>query len=395
MASPHPVALRLACVSTFPPRPCGLGTFTRDLVDNLSTLRPPVAVIIAAIDDPDQRHTYGPLVQMRLEEGNRASYIEAARRLDRSSEVEVVSIQHDFGRFGIWRETFEEDYLVPMLDALQKPVVVTMHSVLPHPEPLVRETVRAVAQRAAAIVVMARTAKTLLRRDYGLDKDALARVRFIPHGVPASVQARAPAARQALDVGDRLVLSTFGLLHPGKGIEYALDALPALVATHPTVLYLVIGETHPAVRKLAGERYRDDLMARCRRLAVVEHVRFVNRFLTQTELLTYLAATDVYLTPYLGADQITSGTLAYALGAGKAIVSTPYLYAREVLAKDRGLLVGFRDAAMLGAAVDQILSDPDLRRRLEAAAARLGRTMTWRRVAARYRALLQEVRDRT
>ncbi|HEY8745935.1 MAG TPA: glycosyltransferase, partial [Chloroflexota bacterium] len=342
MASPPPLALGLACVSTFPPRPCGLGTFTQDLVDGLTALQPPAAVVIAAIDAAGERHAYGRLVRLRLEEGDGASYIEAARYLNRMPDVDVVSVQHDFSRFGIWRKAFEEDYLVPMLDALHKPVVVTMHTVPPQPEPLVRQTVQAMAHRAAAIVVMARTAKTLFRRDYGLDQNALARVCFIPHGVPAGASAGLPdgraVAKRALGLAGHRVLSTFGLINEGKGIEFALDALPALVAKYPDLLYLVIGETHPDVRKLRGEGYREDLIARCRQLAVVEHVRFVNRFLLQDELLSYLAATDVYLTPYLGAGQITSGTLAYALGYGKAIVSTPYLYARELLAGGRGLL---------------------------------------------------------
>ena len=390
--------LRVAFVSTYPPRACGIGTFTRDLAQGLQALPQPVGVAVAAINGAGEQYDYEPIVRLEMEEGNPQSYVEAALRLNRMRRVDLVSVQHDYGKFGVWRDQFEEDYLLPMLEALAKPVVVTMHSVAPNPNELMRRTVRGMGERVDAIVVMANLAKVLLQEEYGLGEAALARVRQIPHGVPACAGTRHPlsleAAKRALGLSGHRVISTFGLLNEGKGIEYAIEAVPALVARYPDLVYLVIGETHPEVRKLRGEGYRNELLGLVRRLGVGRHVRFVNRFLAQAELVRYLAASDVYVTPYLSRYQITSGTLAYALGCGKAIVSTPYLYAAEALAEGRGLLAEFRNAESLAKAIDQVLGNPELRRHIERQAAAYGREMAWSAVAARYRQLFCAVLGR-
>jgi polysaccharide biosynthesis protein PslF len=389
--------LEIACVSTFPPRACGIGTFTRDLVQGLRALPQPTGVLIAAINGDGEHYDYAPIVRVQMEEGDPASYVAAARRLNHMRRVEIVSLQHEFGKYGVWcaDETYE-DYVAPMLAAFEKPVVVTLHTVMPAPRAGAREAVRAMGEYAAAIVVMANIAKVLLEEEYGLDDRALAKVHHIPHGVPACAGTRTPltleAAKRAVGLAGHRILSTFGLINAGKGIEYVIDAMPALVAAYPDVLYLVIGETHPEVRKQEGERYRIELRARCRRLGVERSVRFVNRFLPQAELVRYLAATDVYVTPYLSRDQITSGTLAYALGCGKAIVSTPYLYAAEALAEGRGLLAEARNAESLGGAIDQLLGNPGLRRYVESQAAGYGQAMAWAVVAAQYRDLFASVR---
>lgn len=393
MATRAPGDLRVAVVSTYPPRACGIGTFARDLVQGLQGLPQPVGAVVAAINGAGERYAYAPPVRLQLEEGDPASYLAAARRLNRMRAVGVVSIQHDFGKFGVWRDgsDFEEDYLAPLLATLEKPAVVTMHTLTPHPGGLMRATVQAMGRRAAAIVVMANVGKVLLQEEYGLAEGALAKVHHIPHGVPACPETRTPpsldAAKRSVGLHGHRILSTFGLITEGKGLEYMIEAMPALVAKYPDVLYLVIGQTHPEVLKRHGERYRTMLLALCRRLGVERHARFVNRFLPQRELVRYLAATDVYVTPYLDRDQITSGTLAYALGCGKAIVSTPYLYAAEALAAGRGVLAEFRDAESLTAAIDQVLGNPERRRHIEALAARYGQEMSWGRVAARYREL--------
>jgi polysaccharide biosynthesis protein PslF len=389
--------LEIACVSTFPPRACGIGAFTRDLVQGLRELPQPTGVVTAAINGDGEHYDYAPIVRVQMEEGDPASYVAAARRLNGMRRVEVVSLQHEFGKYGVWREDVTYgDYVQPMLAAFEKPVVVTLHTVMPAPRAGAREAVRAMGERAAAIVVMANIAKVLLEEDYGLDDRALAKVHHIPHGVPACAGTRTPptleAAKRAVGLAGHRILSTFGLINAGKGIEFVIDAMPALVAAYPDLLYLVIGETHPEVRKQEGERYRIELRARCRRLRVEQSVRFVNRFLPQAELVRYLAATDVYVTPYVSRDQITRGTLAYALRYGKAIVSTPYLYAAEALAEGRGLLAEARNAESLGGAIDQLLGNPGLRRSVESQAAAYGRAMAWPVVAGQYRALFATVR---
>jgi len=389
--------VRVAVVSTYPPRACGIGTFAHDLVQGLRGLPQPVSTVVAAIHGVGEHDAYDPLVQFQIEELNLASYLEVARHLNRMQTVDVISIQHDFGKFGMWRDggDLEADYLAPLLATLEKPAVVTMHTVMPHPSDLVRVTVQAMGQGAAAIVVMANTAKDLLRDDYGLAREALAKVHYIPHGVPDCARTDTPAsldaAKRALGFHGHRILSTFGLLNEGKGVEFMIEAMPALVGTYPDLLYLVIGQTHPEVVRQHDERYRDTLLALSQQLGVEQHVRFIDRFLPQDELLRYLAATDVYVTPYLSRDQITSGTLAYALGCGKAIVSTPYLYAVEALADGRGILAEFRNAESLATAVDHVLSMPALRRHLEAQAASYGQQMSWSQIAARYQELFARV----
>lgn len=390
--------LRVAWVSTYPPRECGIGTFTRDLVNGVGTLEPPVASIVAAVNGNGEQYRYEPFVRVQMEEGNPESYIAAAERLNRMKRLDIVCLQHDFGKYGLWRDGFEADYLVPMLQALRLPVVVTLHAVTPHPNDLMRETMQGIARYSQAIVVMANIAKVLLQEDYGLDEAALAKVVQIPHGVPACAGSRNPpslaAAKKAQGLTGHRVLSTFGLINEGKGIEYVIEAMPALVEKYPDLLYLVIGETHPEVRKLRGEGYRNELLARCLSLGLRDHVRFVNRYLSQNELVRYLAATDVYVTPYLSRYQITSGTLAYALGCGKAIVSTPYLYAAEALAEGRGVFAEFRNAESICNAVDQLLGNPDFRQHVETQAARYGKEMAWSAVAGRYRDLFSQILGR-
>jgi glycosyltransferase involved in cell wall biosynthesis len=311
--------------------------------------------------------------------------------------VDLVSVQHDFGKFGRWPEggEFAEDYLVPFLSALTKPAVVTMHTVAPFPRERMRRAVQAMAQQAAGIVVMANIAKVLLQEEYGLPEAALAKVHRIAHGVPACAETGTrpslAAAKRLVGLTGHRVLPTFGLLHASKGIEDAIAAVPALVARYRDVLYLVIGQTRPETRKRHGEAYRTTLLAQCRDLGVAGYVRFVNRFLSQRDLVRYLAATDIYVTTYRSRQQITSRTLAYAIGCGKAIVSTPYLYATEALAEGRGLLAPFGDAASLASAVDQVLGNAAVRRSLEEQTIRYGQAMAWSRVAANYRACFEGV----
>jgi glycosyltransferase involved in cell wall biosynthesis len=376
-------------ISTYPPRKCGIATFARDLATALRALPSPSPVQVAAINGSGESYDYPPEVNAQLDETDPGSYVAAAEWFNRAPGVDVVSVQHDFGKFGVWRDGFEADYLLPMLAALRKPVVVTLHSVPQTPNALMQRTMQAASRHADALVVMARAARAILRDAYQFDDAAIARVVQLPHGVPmaASLLRMAPIARRAIGVSGGPVLSTFGLLSDGKGIETAIRALPDLVERYPDLLYLVVGQTHPEVRKREGERYREGLVELCRALGVARHVRFVDRYLTEEEIFNHLAASDVYVTPSRADDQITSGTLAFALAAGKAIVSTPYRYARELLADDRGVLTDFDDPNALAHAVGALLDDPGRRHRIEGQAARHGQGMTWPIVAARYQLL--------
>jgi glycosyltransferase involved in cell wall biosynthesis len=274
----------------------------------------------------------------------------------------VVSIQHEFGLYGIWGETFE-DHLAEFLETLRKPAVTTLHSVIPNPSPSVRDAVRLIGRRSHIVVAMAELACHLLVDQYGLDAD---KVRMIPHGVPPIEPRGRTRMKKQLGFDGRAIISTFGLVDTRKGLEYMIRAMEAVVERHPDALYLIVGKTHPELVRRAGEAYRRELSELVESRGLDGHIAFVNQYLTQREIVDYLLASDVYVTPYLDPNQITSGTLAYALGAGKAVVSTPYLHASETLADGRGVLVGFRDADALAEALDEVLADP-------AAAAALGR----------------------
>jgi glycosyltransferase involved in cell wall biosynthesis len=382
--------MRIAFVASAVPRRCGIATFTADLTAAVKAADPAVRCVAAAIDEPNTARAYGPDVRWRIRQGDRESYPAAARAINESS-VDVVNLQHEFGLYGVWRDGGYEDHCVPFLEALHKPVITTLHTVLPQPEPQVREVVRRIAEKSTRVVVMAETAARLLAEVYGIEQRPV----VIPHGMPAIVPHGRRRLKRQLGMNERTILSTFGLVDPRKGLEYMIAAMPEVVRRHPNVLYLIVGQTHPELLKRDGERYRNELVSNIESSRMSDHVRFVNQYLTQREIVDYLLATDVYVTPYLDLNQITSGTLAYALGAGKAIVSTRYLHAAEALADGRGLLVEARDADGLARAVLAILDDAALKAELERRAYAYGKEMAWPNVGRRVLALTRELLDPT
>ena len=378
--------MRVAFVSSAVPRRCGIATFTADLAAGVRMADPAVRIQFAAIDEPFAARTYGSTVAWRIAQEDPASYAAAARAISRSS-VDVVNLQHEFGLYGVWQDGRYDDHLRVFLDACTKPTVTTFHTVPPIPEPWMLAAVRDAADRSAAIVVMSATGARLLREVYGVSKVPV----VIEHGMPVIEPRGRRRLKRALAMEDRSVISTFGLVDPRKGLEYVVEAMPGILAQDPRALYLVIGQTHPELQKRQGESYRNSLIETARRVGVTGSLRFVNEYLTQGEIVEYLLASDVYVTPYLDPAQITSGTLAYALGAGKAIVSTPYLHASEVLADGRGILVPFRDPAAIAAAVGGILKDPVRKRALEERAYAYGRATTWPAIGAQVLTLMRHV----
>ncbi|MFA7250252.1 MAG: glycosyltransferase family 4 protein [Dehalococcoidia bacterium] len=370
----RPEAFRIALVSTCPPRQCGIATFASDLAGAIEGADPAARVSWAAIDDTrDERaRRYGDQVRWRIRQRDARSYAEVAAQIN-ASPVDVVSIQHEFGLYGIWGETFE-DHLAPFLDVLRKPLVTGFHTVLPNPSRSVRDAVRRIGRRSEALIVMAHRARNILELEYGIDP---ATVHVIPHGAPPVAVAGRERIRARLGLEGRSVISTFGLLDPRKGIEYMVRAMPQIVRRRPDALYLILGKTHPELVHRAGEAYRAGLIELVRACGVERHVAFIDEYLTQAEVVDYLVASDVYVTPYLDLNQITSGTLAYALAAGKAIVSTPYAHAVEVLADHRGLLVPARSEQGLADAVSRVLAEDELRSRLERNAYHFGRLTAW------------------
>jgi glycosyltransferase involved in cell wall biosynthesis len=378
--------MRIAFVASAVPRRCGIATYTSDLAAGVRMADPSVRVQFAAIDEPFAARTYGTQVSWRIAQEDPHSYAAAARAISRSA-VDVVNLQHEFGLYGVWHDGLYDDHLRVFLDACTKPVVTTFHTVPPVPEPWALAGIRDAAERSAAIVVMSATGARLLREVYGVSKAPV----VIEHGMPVIEPRGRRRLKRALAMKDRSVISTFGLVDPRKGLEYVVEALPEILVHHPRALYLVIGQTHPELLRRQGESYRNSLIETARRVGVTDQLRFVNQYLTQAEIVEFLLASDVYVTPYLDPAQITSGTLAYALGAGKAIVSTPYLHAREVLSDDRGILVPFRDAPAIAAAVTGILQDPVRKRALEERAYAYGRATTWPAIGAQTLTLMRHV----
>jgi len=373
--------LSVIILSTYPPRECGIATFSRDLARGLRELGMCPGVV--AMNDENGPYRYGPEVVAEIRENCREDYRSAALRLNRE-RVDVVNIQHEFGIFGgEWGED-----LLELLDHLERPVVTTLHTVLSNPPAKARQIIRILCRRSAAVVVLSPSAVDLLEERYGVPRS---RVRMIWHGVPVVERVPRSEAKARMGLEGRWVLTTFGLVSPGKGLEDVLDALPSIARVFPNVLYLVLGETHPNLRRREGEWYRNMLLERVRRLGIGELVRFENRYLEDEELIRYLQATDVYLTPYLNPEQIVSGTLSWALACGCAVVSTPYRYAQDVLGEGRGVLVPFRSPAAIAAAVTDLLSDPDWRERIGERTWRFAQQMRWPAVAQAYAALFQEV----
>ena len=382
--------MRVAFVSSSVPRRCGIATFTADIMAAVRSADPAVRCSVIAIDEPNSARAYGSEVKARIRQREPETY-RAAAALINDSSVDVVNIQHEFGLYGVWKDGVYEDYLRPFLLELRKPAVTTLHSVIPDPSPSVRDAVRTIAEHSDELVVMANTAARLLKSDYGITKTPV----VIPHGMPAIEPRGRHVLKRRLGMTDRTIVLTFGLVDPRKGLEYMIGAMPAIVAEHPDALYLVVGQTHPELLKQQGEAYRNTLERAVEEFGMSDHIAFVNEYLTQRAIVDYLLATDVYVTPYLDPNQITSGTLAYALGAGKAIVSTPYLHAVEALADGRGIVVPFRDSIATGDAVRRILGDPALKRSLEARAYAYGRETAWPAVGRRVLELMHHMVDPT
>lgn len=375
-----------AYVATYPPTECGIATFTKDVVTSVAKYTPFSKPTVVAVKRKEEIEPYGRVVRTQIFRDDLQSYLDAAKYLNDSS-VDVVSIQHEYGIYG----GTQGEYVLDLVRALNKPAVATLHTVLHAPNPDQKRVLQELAELCEVVVVMVRTGRQILIDSYGIDPK---KITIIQHGVPNVHRVSTAAVKRSLGIADRKILSTFGLINRGKGIEFAIEAVARVREKHPNVLYLVLGETHPGVRAWEGETYRNDLLELVRRLNLENHVRFNNRFLTLTELVRYLCATDVYVTPYLNKDQIVSGTLAYALGCGKAIVSTPYLYAEEVLADGRGVLVDFRSPDAMANAIIDLLDNPEKKENMEALAYKFGRRTAWFNVAIDYLDLFHRMLQR-
>ncbi len=364
----------VAMLGNHAPRQCGIATFTTHLAGAIASAAPEVDCFVLAMNDAGASYDYPPRVRFEIAEADLASYRRAADFLN-VNPVDVLSVQHEFGIFGGKAGAS----VIELLRELRMPIVTTLHTILDAPDRHQRASLDQLLQLSERVVVMSEKGRAILRETYGVDEGD---IDLIPHGIPAIPLRSASKAR--LGVEGQTVILTFGLLSPDKGIEHVIDALPAILARHPDTIYLVLGATHPHVKAAHGEAYRIGLEARARRLGVDGSVMFHDRFVSELELGEFLSAADIYVTPYLKETQITSGTLAYAVGAGKAVISTPYWYATELLADRRGILVPFRDAGAIGRAVTALLDDEGTLRGYSERAAAFARDMAWPEVARSY-----------
>ncbi|WP_408587285.1 glycosyltransferase [Novosphingobium sp.] len=374
--------LRLALIGGFRPRKCGIATFTTDLFEQLGAHRPDVAVDLHVIDSPSDRHEYASARSViRADRPN--DYRIAARRINEDA-VDAVWLQHEYGIFG----GPAGDMVLDLVDRVAAPLIVTLHTVLAEPSPDQRRVLDHILRRASKVMVMSRHSQGMLVREYGVDP---ARIAVIPHGAPDRPFARTQDFKARLGLADRPVLMTFGLIGPGKGLETMIEALPAIVAAHPQVLYRIVGATHPNLVATEGEACRERLMALAGELGVAANIAWDNRFLDTEELLDSIEACDIYVTPYPNLQQSTSGTLSYAVALGKAVVSTPYVHATELLADDVGVLVPPRSAAALAEAVNRLLGDPARLAAIQRRAYARGRETIWPRFAEASAGLVEAV----
>jgi glycosyltransferase involved in cell wall biosynthesis len=370
-----PSTLRaVALLGNHLPRQCGIATFTTDLAAAIEGEYPDLGCFVLAMNDAGRHHVYPPMVRFEIEENDVASYRRAVDFLN-VSNVDAVSLQHEYGIFGAKSGT----PILALLAELRMPIVTTLHTILADPDPVQRRVMDEIVRLSERLVVMSAHGSALLQQVHRVPES---KIDLIPHGIPEVMFA--PGDKDRLGVAGKSVILTFGLLSPDKGIEYVIDALPAILAAHPETVYIVLGATHPHVLEQSGETYRLMLEARAQRLGVDGSIIFHDRFVSQAELGEFLTAADIYVTPYLNPEQITSGTLAYAVGAGKAVISTPYRYAKELLADGRGILVPARDAGAIAHEVNGLLDDPVRCAEMRARAAAYGRGMAWRTVARRH-----------
>ena len=367
---------RVAFIGNYLPRRCGIATFTHDLHRAVSIARPDLDTCVVAMTDTDRTYDYPPDVRFEIHDEAIADYIGAAEFLN-SAGFDVVCLQHEYGIFG----GEAGGNIIELLSRLEMPVVTTLHTILANPTRAQRDVMRQIIDISAKIVVMAEKGREFLLSVHDV---APRKIEVIPHGIPDFPFLETHHAKAKFDFAGKTIILTFGLLSPNKGIETMLDALPEIIKSCPNAVYVILGATHPTLLRQQGEAYRESLTARVRALGIEDHVVFFNQFVDQATLLDFISMCDVYTTPYLNEAQMTSGTLAYSFGLGKAVVSTPYWHAKELLSDGCGILVPFGDAKALSTEIAGLLTNDVRRHSMRKRAYAASRSMTWVQTAKRY-----------
>lgn len=363
-------------VSTYIPQKCGIATFTKDITNAFNLINPSCLAEIMAIVKPDETPKFPWEVKYRINAFSPESYLQAADYINQSS-CDVVVIEHEFGLYG----GHCGYYLVPFLKQVTKPKVITCHTVIEDNNSNYGQVLRETLEHVDAITVMLQSSADLLADKYQVP---LEKINVIPHGTPDFSFNSTLRYKKKNNLANRIILSNINLLSPNKGIEYTLEAVAKIAQVYPNVLYLIIGQTHPKLLELEGEKYRESLKKKIKDLKISRNVKFVNKYVSIGELIDWLKTTDYYVTPYLDPQQSSSGALAYAVGAGKVCVSTPYIYAKEVLSQGRGVLVPFKDSDAIAQNIINLQKKPNKKRKIEKEAYKYGRFMTWASVALQH-----------
>lgn len=380
--------MKLAYIGTYPPRECGIGTFTMNLYKSMITdeeeSKEPVEGFIVAMNDHEQTFIYPEEVKLTIRQEHQRDYLKAVKFINLSG-ADMCILEHEFGIYGGQNGI----YILPLLHRLEVPLIVTLHTIIKTPSYNEKAVLQEICKMAQKVVVMSHKAIEFLTNIYNVEKEKIV---FIEHGVP-DLHFNQEQSKKELKLENKKLLLTFGILSRNKGIETVINALPKVIEKHSDVIYLVLGKTHPSVIRQSGEEYRIYLQRLIKSLNLYDNVFFINEFVNQKELFKYLSASDIYITPYLNEAQITSGTLSYAIGVGSAVVSTPYWHASELLADGRGRLFDFNNSDELSKILLDLLDNPDVLNNLREKAFDYGKTITWPKSGDKYVALVKQILD--
>ncbi|MBS3168718.1 glycosyltransferase [Candidatus Woesearchaeota archaeon] len=368
-------------MGTYPPRECGIATFTKDLTESINKKLPKklTTKVLAINKNGTNIYNYPKEVMFQISDNDIQDYIDTAHKLNSEEKIKLVCIQHEFGIFG----GEYGDHLLAFLEILNKPVVITFHSVLPEPNERLKKVTKAIADKVDSIVVMTPKGIEILREFYEITTP----ICVIPHGIPSVDFESQDKEKEELGLKNKTIISSFGLISSGKGYENVIESLPEVIEKYPELLYLIIGETHPVVRRNEGEEYRNFLELKVKELNLENNVKFYNKYLTLQEIIKYLKATDIYMSSGQDPNQITSGTLSYALGCGRPVISTPFIHARDILTEDKGILVSYNEQKPFTKALLKLLENKQKRKQMEVNAYHSTRKMTWPNVAVSYKNL--------
>ncbi|MGI6436303.1 MAG: glycosyltransferase family 4 protein [Syntrophomonadaceae bacterium] len=369
-------------VGTYPPKQCGIATFSMDFRNSLLFNGHQVAAL--AVSDDAYDYQYPPEVLFNIKQSQLSDYVQAANFINNHRDIHMVIIQHEYGIYG----GLDGDYILDLVQRLHKPYILICHTVLPHPSKHQKQVLDMLCYYASSIVAMTKHSAQLLINLYEAPAELIS---VIAHGVPSFKKQEGRLLKRKHHLSGQDIISTFGLIGPGKGLELGIQAFGLIAQEFPNARYLILGQTHPMLVKNEGEKYRNMLENLVKKLDLDEQVLFVNKYLTDEELGEYLYLTDVYLSPYPNRDQAVSGTMAFALGCGRAIVSTPYAYAREMLSNGRGLLSESIEPEELAVLLARVLSDRTLKLRLQDRAWQLGKSWTWSNIGKQYSRLAYNI----